>query len=122
MSLKNLTVKQAELEEKAIEQIVAPYMKYAEDTGKILINADLRKLGYEEQIGHYLIAKLGWKYLGNTELAKGAGNEEIEKVLGINGNTVRVNIKKLRDGGYLTTGTDKLHSPTIQLAYKFLES
>ena len=32
------------------------------------------------------------------------------------------NIKKLRDGGYLTTGTDKLHSPTIQLAYKFLES
>lgn len=101
--LKSLIVKEAEIAEELIEKVITPYCKYAE-TGKILPNEKFRQLPLRLRILVYLTGKRGLKFIIEEENANIiADNAELEKVLGVKGNTLRPQIKKLRDEGLLVT-------------------
>lgn len=101
MSLKDLLVKEADVTEEQIKTAVKLYVRYA-DTGKILLNENFRKLKVDDQIIVYLIAKLGWKFLGKS-IDPTATNEELEKATGAPGGTIRPRVKFLRDNGLIIT-------------------
>ncbi len=114
MSLQNLLVKQAEVEEDVVERVVAQYVKYS-DVGKILLGDHFGKLANTKKVAVYLVAKQGWKFIpGKEELAKGADNAELERELKLPGNTLRPVVKNLRDRGFVTS-INAVHYPTEQL-------
>lgn len=114
MGIQDLLVKSSELGEAAIELILKPYVRFV-DNGEISFEGNFFKLGAEEKISIALIAKDSWRYIpGKENFAGGMKNEELEKTTLLTGNTVRPNVKKLRDKMLIKTEKD-IHYPTAKL-------
>lgn len=117
--LKNLLVKQAEVEEQAIEEVIQGYVQYS-DSGKILKTKNFEASAARKKIVTYLIAKLGWKFIpGKENFTGGASNAELERELKLSGGTIRPEIKYLRDNGLITT-IKGMHNPTDQLIFQLV--
>ena len=116
MALSELLIQQAELEEKAIEQVVAKHVRYS-DAGTIILLESFSKLPAKKQLATYLDAKAGWKYIpGKEALADGADNAELERMLRLPGGTIRPKTSELRSEGLIVTRDGK-HFPTEQLVF-----
>lgn len=101
MSLTDLVVDEAELQEAAIEKVVSSYVKYSKE-GNVIVDPKLLKEPIKKQIMVYLFAKSGLRFLIKaTQDEIFVSNEELEKKLGLPGGSVRPNVKRLRDEGLL---------------------
>lgn len=114
MGIQDLLVKSSELGEAAIEKLLKPYVRFV-DNGEISFDGSFFELKADDKIGIALIAKDSWRYIeGKENFAGGMKNDELEKTTLLPGNTVRPNVKKLRDKMLIRTEKD-VHYPTAKL-------
>ncbi|WP_398484538.1 hypothetical protein [Tardiphaga sp.] len=104
MALKDLVAKKSEVDEAVIEAIVSKYVRYYTDTVEIGFTPECASLSGESKLLVYLVALLGWQYVTDSVPETSTKPADLEKVLGIPGNTLRPILKTLKDAHLIAPG------------------
>lgn len=97
MPLKDLIADSSKLDEEAIENIVAEFVRYDPTAGRIIFTPDGTSLSSEAKILVYLTAIAGWQYVSDDPPEYPTKPANLEAALGIAGGTLRPALKKLKD-------------------------
>ncbi len=98
MTLKNLIINNANISENILEEVLSGNIQLVKDGYLVMLTAKANQLPNKERILLYLCGKEAWKQLknkGNEEILTSVS--ELEKNLGIKGNTLRPLLKSLKD-------------------------
>lgn len=105
MALKDLTIDYGEVQEKQIERIVGPYVRYDEKQGLVVLSKEGRELSIDPKILVYLIARKGWQFFEfkkeEERPIEEAQPKEIAENIAENRNTVRRYLMRLKSGGWI---------------------
>lgn len=110
MALKDLTINYGEVQEKQIERIVSPYVRYDEKQGLVIFNKEGRELSIDLKILVYLIARKGWQFFDfkrdEERPVEESQPKEIAENISENRSTVRRRLMEIKNDGwvYKTTG------------------
>jgi hypothetical protein len=101
MPLKDLTVNTAELTEKWIEDIVAPYVNYDVEEKRIILRPSAASLPAKKKVLIYLVALRGWPFI-EEGVPTSAKPGQIGEALGIQGGSLRPVLKDLKDSNFVS--------------------
>jgi hypothetical protein len=102
MALKDLIADSAALTEKAIEDIVRPYVQYDPKAKRIGFTPKAKSLPKKHKLILHLIALQGWSYVSDESIPTTAKPAELEDAIGIPGGTLRPMLKDLKENHYVT--------------------
>src|SRR5579863_2800605 len=97
MALKDLIADKDTLDEAAIEQIIAAYVRYDIEEHSIIPTPAFGDLSNRAKILVYLIAVQGWKFVVDDPVPSDARPVDIENATGIPGGSVRPILRELSD-------------------------
>lgn len=97
MALKDLVADASKLDESAIENVIAKFVRYDPKAERIIFTPNGVELSSENKILVYLTAVAGWSFINETPPNISTKPSDLESVLGIAGGTLRPALKKLTD-------------------------
>jgi hypothetical protein len=101
MALRDLIADKSSLDEAAIEDIVAPYLRYDIEAQELTFLSPFAGLSNKAKILVYLVGLQGWKFVSQEPVANDARPADIEAATGIPGGSVRPVLRELSDNHIL---------------------
>lgn len=102
MPLKDLRVNTAELAEKWVEEIVAPYVNYDVDSKRIILLPASASLSNKKKVLVFLAALQGWPFITEEAIPVEATPAQVGEALNIQGGTLRPVLKELKDSNLVS--------------------
>ena len=102
MALKDLIVDTGAETEKALEEIIADFVRFEIEPHAIVLTPAGNALGNAEKVVIYSAAIFGWKYVVDEPPRVSTTPADLGDALGIQGSTIRTVLKKLKDDNILS--------------------
>lgn len=102
MPLKDLATNTAELTERWVEEIVAPYVNYDVEDKRVILLPAASSLSSKKKVLIFLTALRGWPFLTEDAVKASATPAQIGEGLNIQGGTLRPVLKELKDANFVS--------------------
>lgn len=122
MALKDLVADTSKIDEEAIENIIANYIRYDPKAKKIIFTPEGGALKNNVKVLTYLVAVLGWQYVIDEAIIVATKPADLESVLAIPGGSLRPTLKALKDSHlvYVDDGHYKTQTANLQSIQKVI--
>ena len=112
--LKELLVKEAQLNEFLLRDLLKPFISIEESSGSLIPTENFDKLTVKQKIVVVCLAQKA-KLILKLSSSEKLRPKEIERILNVKGSTVRPQLKRLREGGIVQSDKEGYWVPNASL-------